>query len=200
MYSKNIVLDLDETLVHTFENPIDILPLKKYPQMFTFLERLYSFSLESYNIPPSYWGIVRPYTPVFLDFCFSHFNKVIVWSAGEASYVNRIVNILFEERPHMVLTRDDCAIDEKGIFYKPLGKICFSDICYRNTFFIDDIEYNVRDNPQNIILIPPYHPTPSITDFEKEDETLLKIMEWLSNPEVMYCRDVRRLDKSKIFT
>ena len=63
------------------------------------------------------------------------------------------------------------------------------------------------ENPDNGILIPPYHPGmynvnqfPTVEDLiNRSDNTLIKLMNWLKRPEISNCTDVKLLDKSQIF-
>src|SRR3989304_1474697 len=101
---KVIVLDIDETLVHTFEdheifNDSNLLELKR---------RIYH--IEIIDIDRSHVrgsgfvyqmsGIMRPYMKEFLEFCFKYFRFVTIWSAGTYSYVHSIVNEIFRDLPY----------------------------------------------------------------------------------------------------
>lgn len=75
-----------------------------------------------------------------------------------------------------------------------------------NTLHIDDRDDTFSQNEHNGIKIPAYSPnldgTPEeiIESILQPDDTLLKLMCWLSLLEVRNCTDVRKLDKSTIFT
>jgi len=193
--SKNIVLDLDETLVNTRE---DFDSLKKV----NLIDPNIGKSFYSLILPPNYyhvWGIIRPGCKEFLRFCFDYFDKVIVWSAGEEKYVQAVVNRLFDglSEPDAVLSRSFCEMDN-GNTTKPLIKLrqLFPDVDLTNTLIIDDREHNfINCNPDNGILIPPF----SSSETEDKDDALCQIMEWLLRPEVKAARDVKTLDKSHIF-
>ena len=195
--SKNIVLDLDETLVNTRE---DFDSLKKV----NLIDPKIGKSFYSLILPPDYyhvWGIVRPGCKEFLRFCFDYFDKVIVWSAGEDKYVQAVVNRLFDglPEPDAVLSRPFCETED-GNTTKPLIKLqqIFPDVNLTNTLIVDDREHNfINCNPDNAILIPPFSPSESEV---KGDDALCQIMEWLLRPEVKASLDVRTLDKSQIFS
>lgn len=82
--SHYLVLDLDETLVHTFDNFESFYKIKESlsPQL---KRRLYSFRLDG----EFYWGIKRPYLDEFLKFSNNYFTKVGVWSAGVKENVEK---------------------------------------------------------------------------------------------------------------
>jgi hypothetical protein len=69
-----------------------------------------------------------------------------------------------------------------------------------NTFFVDDRPQVFFKNPDNGILIPPYEPSGSYYNYIQDDPTLPELMEWLMKPEVLQAKDVRLLDKSRIFS
>ena len=76
--NKCIVLDLDETLVHSkFDNEIiKKNNLLKDPKYINLHNRLYTISLSDTYV----WGITRPYLYYFLNFCFDYFNHVIIFN------------------------------------------------------------------------------------------------------------------------
>lgn len=148
-----IVLDLDETLVHTFDgmNSLKNLDLLNNPNLLHIRKRAYTICSRNIGVCDSntaeLWGIRRPNLTEFLVFCFSYFKVVAVWSAGTKAYVESIVNIIFRDirPPHVVFSRGDCEeIDSKtgarlnkangevvgeshnGIIIKPLSKMISS--------------------------------------------------------------------------
>ena len=209
---KTVVLDIDETLVHTSddETAIYTMGILSNPVHLDIRQRLYRFTLNNNNAKRgsgavyNMWGVVRPHFEEFKRFCFAYFKNVTVWSAGQYHYVHAMVNILFRDRlPAMVHTANDCAKREQ-LLTKPLSSMYRSPSAPQGmeeskTLIFDDREtvYSY-DNPDNGILFPPYAPT-TIENMKLDDYAYLVIMRWLMRPEVRGASDVRSLDKTTIF-
>ena len=133
-----IVLDLDESLVHSCG---------------TNLGGGISFSLSEGERKQEYWAHKRPGFDIFLKTCFK-FSKVGVWSAGKKEYVDAIVE-LFPEKPLFVYNRDNCPL-ENGIRVKKLD-----NIPYRGSIVMIDDRSDVLKKTDRVdtIVIPPWHPT-----------------------------------------
>lgn len=214
---KCIVLDLDETLIHSFENIYDLDNLKIYtsPSLLNLRKRIYSMQLDDVidkkgkGTITELWGISRPFIREFLINCFSYFKIVAVWSAGQRKYVEAIVDYLFRDlkRPHVIYTYDDCNQLDNRLLVKPLQKMINNVpglnkyMSLKNTFIIDD-RYSTFSNVNltNGILIPPYKPYPNIVSLNSNDIALRQLSNWLLRPDVMESDDVRTLNKSDIFT
>lgn len=214
--NKCIVLDLDETLVYTAEDFDDLaaLGIMKDPTLAGLRKRTYRLALDDIGekrgagVRYDLWGITRPWVKDFLVFCFSYFKIVAVWTAGQKSYADEIVDFLFRDirPPHAVFSRDEIVeIDGSGT--KPLTKLIKSTPVLRrhmaltNTFSLDDNAYTYeRVNPGNGVLIPHYSPPPNISALTADETSLLQLKYWLLQPNVMNASDVRLLDKEHIFT
>jgi hypothetical protein len=214
---KAIVLDLDETLVHTFDEMSELTSLNifKDPKLMDIKERIYILTLDDVvdsrgtGSKTKLWGIFRPHLKEFLDFCFTYFRTIVVWSAGKLRYVHGIVEIIFTRlnepsEPHIVYSWDDCAVSSKSI-KKPLTKM-ISEISnlskylnLTNTFVLDDRKSTFQDNPNNGILMPIYKPNLTIDELRQDDLALLQLIRWFKLPEVINSTDVRTLNKSNIF-
>ncbi len=208
--SQVIVLDVDETLVHTMES------MNKYSDMKIFTDRkslpyrgrIYKFQLEDFidvgsGKRDSYWGITRPHLKDFLIFCFNHFKFVIIWSAGKRTYVENIVDFMFNglQRPHLIFAYENCTIVD-GERTKPLSeltKIFGNELNLSNTWILDDKIENFIANRKNGILIPEYIPKETHSDLVRDDQTFAILMKWFRKKEVAECTDIRDLDTSKIF-
>lgn len=197
--NKVIVLDLDSTLVHTFDQDPDL-------NVFNLLaeetkRRTYLLSYDD-DPDPEHWGVTRPYLNQFLSFCFSYFPVVAVWSAGQKHYVHEVVKAIFQgvPQPHIILTRDDC-VTRNGVLEKPLSKMFprVTGMGLHNTFFLDDRPAVYRETPNNGIEIPIYEPDNFRVASSMGDMVLLQLMTWLQRSQVAFCPDVRTLDKTQIF-
>jgi len=104
---KTIVLDLDETLVHTFRDT-DVFRFKLSKQTPVFRRRFLKMDKEN-----NFATVLRPHCEEFLQFCFHYFKYVIIWSAGSFYYVHDIVELLFRDtinKPHVVMTKNEVEI------------------------------------------------------------------------------------------
>lgn len=216
---RTLILDLDETLVHSYENPtfLDTYGIYSNPETKNLFhptnghQIVYSMVLSRGH---RMWGLVRPGTYEFLEFAHDYFDNILVWSAGVKEYVDKIVNLLFTEagfsRPRKIWARDKCSI-RSGNYHKPISSLIYNlnssgsplHIDPATTLIVDDREYTFQENPANGILIPPFCPggsQPSLINLlNREDRFLFKLMDWLKRPEVRNCTDVRYLDRSQIF-
>jgi len=204
--SKNLVLDLDSTAIHTnnindlFEN-IKIFHRDVH-------HRVAKFDIAddtNYGINLELWTIYRPYLYEFLNFCSKYFNNVFIWSAGQHKYVHIIKDLIYDKidkKPEIIYTYDDCILKGNNI-NKPLSKLFNDDritnVNFKNTIVIDDRYDTFSLNPHNGILIPAYEPKDINEIKNDKDVSLLQIMGWLSLPEVKNSTDVRNLDKTNIF-
>lgn len=212
----NIILDIDETLVHTHDELQHITEnqILTDPQFINIKSRIYILKFEDGD---NMWGVFRPYAKEFLSFCFSYFDKVIIWSAGTKDYVDLVVKNLFKnlDRPDLVYSKNDCVFVKKDPIYKPLSKIMLAHpelgLTENNTLFLDDRSHTFEKNPNNAIQIPPFdsesnHPkikrkiVLSKSKILDDDRTLLELIEFFKSDQVLGAKDVRDIDKSQIFT
>lgn len=215
---QNIVLDLDNTLVSSYEGDDDLRVLKATGLFNRYECRHLRQIIYQYDIQDigeyaglgavqKGWGIRRPYLNEFLRFCFSRFRSVIIWSAGYSAYVSQIVDKIFrpvDRAPHLVYSSSRCP-QENG---KPLLNITkFDDslasiIDLSNTFIVDDRYDNFVQNPDNGILIPAFDAKipDDCSTYHDDDNCLLSLRRWFLRSEVIDCPDIRILDKTKIFS
>lgn len=209
---KCIVFDLDETLVHTFDEyeKYRDLNIQRDPRLFELRRRIYKMRLEDLfqkrgsGVSTDLWGVTRPHVKDLLVFCSSYCKHVGVWSAGQAPYVHAIVDELFRDikAPDIVFTWDDCQRNPDGSLEKPLSQMfqAFPGMTPQNTIIIDDRPSTfARANPQNGVVIPAYEPPATVTGMGVDDPTLLQLKMWMSQPEFRQSKDVRLLDKGTIF-
>lgn len=214
---KNVVLDLDETLVHSFtsvEHPIKV-AIQSEARYLKLRRRLYTLALEGSGITgyPSkihLWGVFRPNLPDFISFCCSYFRTVSVWSAGEEEYVRQISTLIFRDSPcgspSLLYARSKVERSANNTNVKPLSKM-FLDNCYgdysplqpHNTFILDDNPDTMQLNRDNGIIIPAYTPEATVRSISNDNTAFEKLKIWLMKREVAMARDVRSLNKSEIF-
>lgn len=207
---KCIILDLDETLVHTFEDLSEYNKLKphKDPRL---RPRTYHLDIpddpHASAVTYKVWGVTRPHVHEFLEFCFSYFKIVAVWSAGLPSYVDEIVDTIFpiDSPPHLIFTRSDCEmiddVTKKSLFKMIESEPLLNEVMTPgNTFVVDD-RCDVWDVcPYNVVQIPEYRPDPPTLDRLLTDNSALdQLRWWLMTPEVVSSEDTRLVDKSTIF-
>lgn len=165
-----LILDLDETLIHAVDEPLEYSP---------------DFSIENQLI------YRRPYLTEFLHECDTVFD-IAVWSSGSSEYVNAIVGTLFpEKRPALIWSRDRCAErrdPETDItFYKKdLKKIARQGYPLSRTIIVEDNPQNVQGQYGNAVYIKPFHGDPKDNELEKLLPFLL---------ELAKSTDVRSIDK-----
>lgn len=177
---RTIVLDIDETLVHTFaDDEIDWKLLKQI------LERPEHSHIKwrMYRIDDKMWGIRRPGLESFIDYCFRHFDNVMVWTAGTESYAESIIKSIFYKRePVAVLSRDHCEYYDKDRS-KPLEKIVDGypelGLTMDDVLTVDDNKRAFKWNKENAIHIPEYDPPFTIEGLNMKDHALKDVTDWL---------------------
>lgn len=193
---KTIVLDLDETLVHTYDGPTpkEVYSKNRTPEA---RDRLYEIEVHGRILV----GVLRPNVREFIDFCLKYFDEVIVWSAGVADYVDEIVRVLFTgAQPDRVYSRDKC-LPRDDLFLKPLESITTKTRTMSEMIIIDDRLTTFDScNPRNGILIPIFSPLLSDPTLGANDTILVQLMNFFLHPSVKNTLDVRELDKSNIFS
>ena len=216
--NKCIVLDLDETLVHSHhEGNIELmkeLEIFTNPKYLDLRKRTYKITMDDVvhkkgeGAKTEMWGITRPHLTEFLIFCFTYFKVVIIWSAGRNKYVHSIVDHIFKDlkRPTIVWTYDNLSKLSNNTLIKPLSKMIehipglSKYMSLENSFIIDDrLSVFQQPNPNNGIQIPAYNPSMTPESMRKNDNRLQQLMKWFQQSEVINCKDVRTLNKTNIF-
>lgn len=197
----NIILDLDCTLICTYEHD-DINPkeafekLKIYSENVHLREKVYHFTLEKMgNL--FMWGVFRPHVFTFLRWAHETFDNVIIWSAGCREYVKAIIKALYKsaelnEEPSFVYFRDQCKVIKKENGKRETVKflpqlfdneiVKSKGITAKNTLLIDDNISNKKHNQSNTIHISAYEPKFDLVSLENDnDEGLLTIIDWYEN-------------------
>ena len=203
----SIVLDIDETLVHTFEKIEDVSQIGVFtdPKYLPIQKDVYVIDIyteDRYTVKYKMWGVMRPKLREFLNFCFRYFQNVTIWTAGVRRYGNAVVSKIFNNRlPQLVFTRDECPKTlSGGCRDKPLSYIIDKkdDMSLHHTFIVDDRVENFDPNPGNGILIPPFYPEPDEL-LDIHDDAFDKLIKWFMQKQVIESEDIRLLDKSRIF-
>jgi len=213
---KNIVLDIDATLVHTHGDMDDFKMLNVYgnEEQLEMRKNVYNMRIIDVSDVPGEGevtdlaGIYRPYLREFLEFGFSYFDNIVIWSAGKKKYVEKMCEYMFplKKQPILIFNYDDCEGDENNLIIKPLEKIynhpdCKGKLFPENTFVLDDRSETYSMNKRNGIQIPEFESDMSVEDIcNHPDVEFLKLMSWLSTKEVRESDDVRKLNKKNIFS
>lgn len=169
---KVIVLDVDETLIHSSK---------------TKTKNSIKLDDAELHLNP------RPYLNKFLKFLFENY-KVMIWSAGEKTYIEFFVKKFIHSlgyKPIAVWTRNDCdtiLTDDNSVDYiKPLPIIWKKYESYginpRNTIIIDDKKSTAVFNPTNHIFIKRF-------ENQEDDKELYKLALFLD--KYRNVSDVRR--------
>lgn len=174
----NIVLDLDECLLHTFgQDSWNVYnKIMRDPKYFDLRQRIFYIEI---NGEP-YWGIKRPHLDLFLSYCFMTFTNVCVWSAGTKPYVKAVVKEIFKDfkQPHLVMTRNDVYYYKKEAYTKPLSFLFdrMEGVDETNTIMLDDKDDNFLYNPNNGIVVSEYLPDTTIESMRENEDTLLNLI------------------------
>lgn len=212
MVNTHVVLDLDSTLIKSHQIDINRLDeIIKNPIYTKCKDRIRIIVLVDSDDNDvmgkgnlsCFIVILRPYVHEFIKFLFEYFDKVSIWSAGSKRYVRAIESLIippenedYKNKLHMLLTRRDCNEIKHHSVLKDLRSKGF-DLNY--TLFIDDNHTTFVNNPHNAIHIPVYSPDFKESHIQYDDRTLLKIIQWIKTNNINQCKDIRPLNKSKIF-
>lgn len=179
MSERYIVLDLDATLLHTFDNYKALAKLISEENNLAYLKsRIYNLKLFNPSSNKnhkyySFWGIYRPFLAEFVEYIIQEFDDIFIWSAGNEKYVKSVVDLIFEPyeyKPKIIFYDTHCYISEdREVVVKDLAKLynaskdiysSASDKCgpnETNTYVIDDRMDTMSKNADNGILIHPYN-------------------------------------------
>ena len=141
----NLVLDIDETLIHAV----------------TRKNKKASFSIK-FSTGEQYYILVRPGLKKFLRYVFKNFKTVNIWTAATKDYAIAIMsNVLTKQqisRLKFFNTRKQCSSDGSkplvDIFDTPQAKKL--GITRFNTLMIDDKSGVLKHNPGNGIIVQPW--------------------------------------------
>ena len=162
---KYLILDLDESLVHTSSQGT-----KKHDLMLEVL----------LTTPQLYYCYKRPYVDYFLKKCTEWFN-VFIFTASVPEYADPVIDFL--DPNHLIqkrFYRDSCSL-VNGTYVKDLKCL---DIDLSQVIFIDNFEGSFALQQENAIPVSTFH-------FDADDDQLLTILPLLDALRWVY--DVRNV-------
>jgi len=162
-FNSCIVLDIDETLIHTAHTTTS--PSEK-------LKKNSHINFKINNI--YYYIVIRPYALTFLQKVFQNFDHVCIWTAAEKLYARKIISKIMTPLQEVSLlefwSRKNCVTNSQGFYTKPLSKLFekYSFLNAKNTVLVDNNKTITDLNKSMSIKVP---------DFtgNKLDNILLKI-------------------------
>ncbi len=170
-YKTAIILDIDETLVTSFNYTLEDTPKDKH------FVRLKIMKLDKTGI---FWieiiSIIRPGLRDFLIFCKKSFDYVCVWTAGTKEYAEIISYNLFPYTPLLIWDRSKIDFTKEGVRYKDISKIKeeLNKITGENVkvLMIDDIEINCTNSDFSYVIDKFVRDT-------QNDDGLLRLTEYI---------------------
>lgn len=174
-----LILDLDETLVHSKEENVDFVP---------------DFELFDYKV------IKRPYLDKFLINCNKYF-KIAIWSSASDDYVAEMVRQIIPDsvkpefvwgrskatyRPTIELNEIRYTVNEHFYYIKRLKKIKQIGFRLERALIIDDTPHKSRENYGNAIYVKEFFGNPDDNELQLLEKYLFEIKD---------CIDVRKIEK-----
>lgn len=187
----NVVLDLDNTLIHSVQyNNISTVP-SVWKNKGTRL------------IPGDYVTFRRPHLEKFLDFLFENFN-VGVFTAASKDYANEIVWQFVQDKPgrkvDFLLSASDLQASKQLYGSETMKKLNYIwdnlqvyDYYPCNTIIIDDNLYVKKSNYYNTLSVHPFYVTEQDSEY---DSTLLEAMDALREIKEIYNKNACSIHKS----
>lgn len=181
MSKSSIVLDLDETLVHSMDGMEVWHQLNLDPELAPRLRVVEMHDVvtpKGTGLEEKMWLVMRPHLHEFLTEIRKRFDYVIVWSAGKYEYVHDLVTRIFPYEPDHIFTSNDI-YNKEGFGCKPFSTVQekFPDIDVNRSVVIDDKYHTFWYNPGIGLLIPEYDPGPTKREILEDDNTLTNILE-----------------------
>lgn len=168
---KLLILDIDETLIHASERPLD---------------RGADFRVGQYYV------YQRPYVQQFMGFCREHFH-VAAWTTATPDYAALVlVHICSEDYPfEFVWCRERCTFKGEGFdgsyrWLKDLKKVRKLGWSLEHVLMLEDQPANLSRHYGNVIRIDPFDGNP-------EDMELKRLMPFLL--ELKSVENVRVVEK-----
>lgn len=173
LYNKLIILDLDETLLHSSE-----VGLAREPDV----------------LIGHYLTYIRPFTSEFIQFCFLNFSHVAVWTSASTDYANAACAFLFgsqRDQLAFVWANTRCTQKFNPEFYdwdwiKDLKKVKRRGFPLEHIIMVDNTPSKLRRQYGNLVRV---------NDFmgSLADKELLFLMHYL--PKLGMAANVRTVEK-----
>ena len=172
-FAKLLVLDLDETLVHAPDRPLQTAP---------------DFHVGRHAIHR------RPYVGEFLESCLQRFERVGVWTASSRGYALPTLSQLLDvDRLAFVWGRERCTyrIDPEtrdGEWLKDVRKLRRQGFEKRSIIVVDDTPAKLARSYGNLVAVRPFEGDPA----DDELPALERYLGWLATVD-----DVRTIEKRR---
>ena len=164
---KTLILDLDETLVHSSFKPINYNNILHKPDIFLSI----NFRNNNHNV----FVLKRPYVHEFLKE-MNKFYNIVIFTASVKEYANPLLDTLDTEKViKKRLFREDCCIGPNGKYVKDL-KILNMNL--KDLILVDNNPISYSYNKCNGVPIQTWH-------FDKTDQELIKLI-----PVLQFLADV----------
>lgn len=164
---KTLILDLDETLVHSSFKPINYNNIFHKPDIFLTI----NFRNNNHNV----YVLKRPYVHEFLKE-MNKFYNIVIFTASIKEYANPLLDTLDTEKViKKRLFREDCCIGPNGKYVKDL-KILNMNL--KDLILVDNNPISYSYNKCNGVPIQTWH-------FDKTDQELIKLI-----PVLQFLADV----------
>lgn len=160
---NTVIFDLDRTLVRSFA---------EYHPWFARLKKhqLYKAEIVTTRGVHTFYVVVRSGARRILYLCQLLGYRMGVYSAGQPSYVTKIVDILTYGHPEIftmgIWNFTHCQKREDGSIVKPLKEI---GVLPETTVHVDDDESVLSENPESGLVIPPFSPR-GVRDAQSDKE------------------------------
>lgn len=166
-----LVLDLDETLVHATEGPLEFEP--------------------QHEVPP-YFLYTRPGLQQFLGHVSNHF-RLAVWTSSSPAYAEAVCPLVFSEtqRLEFVWASDRCTPtrifeNDSWCHAKPLKKLKRRGYDLARVLVVDDSPAKHTRNYGNLVQVAPFMGDPN-------DDELSHLAQYLT--QLAAIADVRNIEK-----
>lgn len=166
-----LILDLDETLIHATEQPLEHPP---------------NFSVSPYHV------YKRPFLDHFLHVCNEHF-ELAIWTSSSASYAHAVIPQLWPEDLSLAFlwSRKRCTyrLDpeyRRAVWIKDLKKVKKRGYALERVIVVDDSPEKLARQYGNLVHVKPF--VGEVGDDE---------LKWLGLylPELAQVENVRRVEK-----
>lgn len=200
-----LVLDIDETLAHSYVNMQMYNEIIQDPKKYNLVrDQIYHSIIYCESgekiICFEFWGFFRPYLREMLQKASRHFEAIVIFTAGNRAYANQMTKLLFKglPLPYAVFASEDLTRTPKG-FHKSLTSLIprlaplKTDLS--KMILVDDRIDNFEEEPANGVLIPPFDVSGPDDPRLREDNALLRLSEWFSSLEFASATDLRKIER-----